>query len=258
MMALEFMVFFYFVSRILAFRIKLIQEDIPFAGDTENCQNESTVGTGCPAPDNAKNYPLNISVGNVKDHLLNAGCSLVLHWQLVPFKAIVLAFMIWQLFPLVIELLSAAGKMNHDWHVVLNAGCLFLIHWQLVPVGAFVIAFFVWHFLPFLIGSTEAKGKVSINAKRGDLEEPLSPIILHVLQSLILTKEQRYQGLQSLILIPLLLYATTVQMCMCAMIWSRTELFKLQQLEVITIEPIVLALLFGNGKMIMARFTLLR
>ena len=53
----------------------------------------------------------------MKDHLLNAGCLLVLHWQLVPFKAIAFAFMIWQLFPLVIELLSAAGKMNHNWHV---------------------------------------------------------------------------------------------------------------------------------------------
>ena len=97
--------------------------------------------------DDMENHPLNMSVGNVKDHLLNAGCLLVIHWQLVPFEAIMLASIYdWQLFPLVIESLSAAGKMNHNWHVggiqdhLLNAGCLLMIHWKLVPFGAIVTA----------------------------------------------------------------------------------------------------------------------
>ena len=45
MMALEFIACFYFVLRILAFRVILFQEDIPFAGNTGNCQNEFTGGT---------------------------------------------------------------------------------------------------------------------------------------------------------------------------------------------------------------------
>ena len=119
MMALEFMVFFYFMLRILAFRIRLFQEAMPVAGNTENFQNEFTVDTGCPALDNAK---------KCRDHLLNAGCLIVIHWQLVSFEAIVLAFVIWQLFPLVIGFWSATGNVNHNWHAVLSASCLILIY----------------------------------------------------------------------------------------------------------------------------------
>ena len=91
----------------------------------------------------------------MKDHLLNAGYLLVIHWQLVPFKAIALAFVIWQFLPLVIGLMNAIGKMNHNWHVggmqdhLLNAGCLLMIHWQLAPFEAIVSAFIMWHFLLF-------------------------------------------------------------------------------------------------------------
>ena len=76
--------------KILAFRIKLFQEDISFAGNTENRQNEFTVGAGCPALDNVKNHPSNISVGNVKKTsveyrlltcvTLAAGTSLLTSW----------------------------------------------------------------------------------------------------------------------------------------------------------------------------------
>ena len=106
-----------------------------FAGNTENCQNESTGGmknhqhdssTGDAGNfqykslthgmknhqddsgfDDIEKYPSNVSVGNVKDRLLNAGCFLVLHWQLVSVKAIVIVFVIWQFLPLVLGLLNA-------------------------------------------------------------------------------------------------------------------------------------------------------
>ena len=265
-MALELMAFIYFVLSILAFRIRLLQEDIPFAGNTENCQNEFAVGTGCPALDNVKNHPSNISVGNVKDHLLNAGCLLVLYRQLVPFKAIVLAFMIWQRFPIVIELLSAAGKMNHNWRVVLNAGCLILIHWQLVPFGAIVIAFVVWHFLPLLIGSTEAKGNVKRNwHKRKKGRARRAPLTNHFACATVFNIDERAERSGSTkfdsdstnIICD---NSANVHVCndlnyfKCELVKDR--FFKLQQLEVVTTEPMVLALLFGNRKMTMASFTL--
>ena len=99
--------------RILAFRIFFFQEDIPFNGNTKDCQNGFTSGienhqhdssTGDTEIyhdtslargmeshqddsvfDDMENHPSNISVGNVRDRPLNAGCLLVIHWQLVPF-----------------------------------------------------------------------------------------------------------------------------------------------------------------------------
>ena len=127
-MTLEIIAFFYFMLRILAFRMRLFQEAMPVAGNTINCQNEFTIDTGCATLDNARNCPSNISVGNARDHLLNAGCLLVIHWQLASFEAIVLAFVIWQLFPLVIGFWSATGNVNHNWHAVLSASCLILIY----------------------------------------------------------------------------------------------------------------------------------
>ena len=74
-----------------------------------------------------------------------------------------LVFVVWQSIPVVIGLLSAIGKVKHDWQIggmqdhLLNTGCLLvMIHVQLVPLRAIGIAFFVWCFLPFLIGSTES------------------------------------------------------------------------------------------------------
>ena len=57
-------------------------------GDTENCHGTSLANgvenrQDDSVFDDMGNHPLNISVGNVKDHLLNAGCLLVIHWQLV-------------------------------------------------------------------------------------------------------------------------------------------------------------------------------
>ena len=57
-----------------------------------------------------------------------------MHWQLVPFEAIVLAFLVWQFLPLVIGSWSVTGKIKHNWHVggmqdrLLNANCLLVIH----------------------------------------------------------------------------------------------------------------------------------
>ena len=72
-----------------------------------------------------------------------------------------LAFVIWQFLPLVIVLLNAAGKTNHNWHVgsmqehPLNAGCLLVTRWQRVPFGAIVTTLFIWYFIPSVIRSVE-------------------------------------------------------------------------------------------------------
>ena len=94
--------------------------------------------------------PSSVSDGHLNDLLLNASCLL---WHVgsyvVPFGAIVLAFMILQFLPLVIGLLNAAGKTNHTWHVhLLKIGYLLIIHWKLAPFGAIVTALFMLYFLP--------------------------------------------------------------------------------------------------------------